>query len=67
MQTAAKGVVDLQTGQAHAEKVNKVCEGEKLPKNKRNLKCYYYYMFGHAVVECRKKKADQAEAADRGI
>ena len=66
METAAKGVVDLQSGQAHAEKVNKVCEGEKLLRDKRNLKCYYCHMFGHAVAECRKKKADQAAAAHRG-
>ena len=65
METAAKGVVDLQNCQAHAEKVNKVC-GEKLLRDKRNLKCYYCYMFGHAVAECRKKKADQAAAAHRG-
>lgn len=64
--TAAKGVVDIQSGQDHIEKVNKVCEGEKLPENKRNLKCYYCHMFGHVVAECGKKKADQAAAAHRG-
>ena len=44
METAAKGVVDLQSDQAHTEKVNIVCGGEKLPRDKRNLKCYYCHM-----------------------
>ena len=45
MEAAEKGVMDLQSGQAHAEKVYQVCEGKKLSRDKRNLKCYYCHMF----------------------
>ena len=57
MEMAAKGVVDLQSGQVHTEKVNKVCEGEKLPRDKRNLKCNYCHMFWTCSGRVQEKES----------
>lgn len=40
MKIAANRVLDIQSGTAHAEMVNKVSDGEKQQKDKRSIKCY---------------------------
>ena len=66
METAEKGVVDLQIGTAHTEKVNKVSENDKPHKDRSHVKCFHCHLFGYIAAECMKKKEDQAASWGRG-
>lgn len=66
METAAKRVLDLQSGTQHAETENKVSDGVKPQKDKSSIKCYFCHLCGHFAAECRKRKADQVANLGKG-